>query len=66
MGQRREPEDQVLRRLDFERRHPEWCIDYLRDKRIWRAIREGVTGYGDVVTEDELRALLDRLEARSG
>jgi len=56
--------DQVVRKQDFERAHPEWRIWCDRDRHIWHAERL-IEGGRDKVTRYALRSLLDELEKRA-
>jgi hypothetical protein len=56
--------DQVVRREEFEKRHPQWRIWCDRNRHIWHAERM-IEGGRDKVTRYELRTLLDELEKRA-
>ena len=58
----RQPIDQVIRREQFERDHPEVSFTFDSWNRIHRATIHGPNDSLHEVVESELRALLDRLE----
>jgi hypothetical protein len=59
------PEDQVTRRERFQAVHPEVHIEY-RPGNAWSASWVSVDGHPEDARALELKALLDKLEARFG
>jgi hypothetical protein len=59
-------EDQVARRADFSKAHPEVAFEFRRETGVWEATYPTGGNGTQTIYDTELRRVLDELEKRLG